>query len=425
MNVYDKFELSNSNEIYIDETREQKLKGFGECYCENGDIEHGIFINGKLDGEGVRYICDENLKQSGIFSNGVFRKGIEFEKIGENYVKVFEGEFENGQKKKGEQFFSFGIVSFEGEYENGQKKRGKTFGVNGNLLFEGEYENGQKKSGKLFLPFEGLTFEGEFENGQKKKGKSFLSNGKISRQGVFENDQLKTGTYYTYRPDGTVFTENEIINFEKISLKQFRSDTTLKYNGKPDFSYGSLYNTKGNLLYIGYLKMFRKKTDIKAFIHYHGNGTLFHNDTLVIRFEGKFKNNIYDGKGKEYNIDGRLYQEGTFKKGFLHGKGIRYQENGIDILCKGKFIGGRFFDQNLFSIRKFLETNDDSVLKNVTKQSILSYIQNSYHDDSISSKSTKSSIVSMLQHLYKKHELNKQKTVPQKARFSAQFLNKN
>jgi hypothetical protein len=100
-----------------------------------------------------------------------------------------------------------------------------------------------------------------------------------------------------------------------------------------------------------------------------------------------------------------------FREGVLHGKGIRYQENGIDILCKGKFIKGRFFDETLFSIRKFLETNDDSVLKNVTKQSILSYIQNSYHDDSISLKSTKSAIVSMLQHLYKKHELNKEKTV--------------
>ena len=321
-----------------------------------------------------------NKKHVGFFHNGIMVHGIEFEKYGDRFSKVFEGKFENGYRKEGQEFFSFGSISFEGEYQDGKKKWGKVFHPNGNLRFKGEFENGHYKYGKCFhVKHGGISSEGEYD----------------------AKNALVNGIVYIYRPNRILFSEETFVNYKTVSVKQYRPDTTLFYDGKPDYSYGSLYNKTGNILYIGYLK---KPKKYPHDFFFHGDGTLFFPNTEVVRYEGKWKNGVYEGKGKEYRVDSTVYQEGHFKMGKLHGNGIRYKENGFDILCKGKFIGGNFFDEDLFSIRKFMETNDVSFLKKVTKQSLVSYIFDSYHE-SVSTKFTKPKIISLLQEFYKKYEI--------------------
>lgn len=331
-----------------------------------------------------RWYPDLNLKHVGLFHKGMMVHGTEFERYGDRFFKVFEGTFENGHRKEGQEFFSFGKIAFEGKYEDGKKKWGKVFHPNGNVRFKGEFENGHYKYGKCFD----------------------VRHGRISSEGEYDaKNALVNGFVYIYYPNSILFTEETLVNYRTVSVKQYRPDSTLEYEGKPDDSYGSVYNERGNISYIGYLKKTSKHCED---VFFHGDGTLFFSNTEVVRYEGKFKNGVYEGKGKEYRADGTVYQEGYFKMGKLHGNGIRYKENGIDILCKGKFIGGNFFDEDLFSIRKFTETNDVSFLKKVTKQSIVSYIFDSYHER-VSTKLTKAKIISLLQEFYRKYEIEETK----------------
>ena len=60
---------------------------------------------------------------------------------------MFEGEYLNGKRKKGEEYNFDGQLKFEGEYLNGKRwnGKGKEYNCNGILEFEGEYLYGEKK----------------------------------------------------------------------------------------------------------------------------------------------------------------------------------------------------------------------------------------------------------------------------------------
>ena len=63
------------------------------------------------------------------------------------------------------------ILIFEGEYLNGERWKGKEYWYNGEILFKGEYLNGKRSKGKEYNYEEELLFEGEYLNGKKWKGK--------------------------------------------------------------------------------------------------------------------------------------------------------------------------------------------------------------------------------------------------------------
>ena len=51
---------------------------------------------------------------------------------------MFEGEYLNGKRWKGKEYYSNGKLKFEGEYLNGKRNgKGKEYNIYGKLEFEG------------------------------------------------------------------------------------------------------------------------------------------------------------------------------------------------------------------------------------------------------------------------------------------------
>lgn len=59
----------------------------------------------------------------------------------------------------------------------------------------------------------------------------------------------------------------------------------------------------------------------------------------LIKYIGYIKNEKYDGYGKLYHRNGKLFYEGNFKDHLFNGYGIKYDENG-NILYNGLFYKG-------------------------------------------------------------------------------------
>ena len=115
-----------------------------------------MFLLGLKDFKRIsnRYKINEN--------NG---KGREY--IINTNILVFEGEYLNGKRLKGKEYYDDGKLKFEGEYLNGKRLKGKEYYDDGKLEFEGEYSNGKRRKGKEYYDNGKLKFEGEFLDGLK------------------------------------------------------------------------------------------------------------------------------------------------------------------------------------------------------------------------------------------------------------------
>ena len=82
-------------------------------------------------------------------------------------------------------------------------------------------------------------------------------------------------------------------------------------------------------------------------------------DTNILIYEGEYLNQRKNGKGKDYDIYGRLIYKGNYLKGKKNGNGIEYFENG-NILFEGEYLdnkryngkGYNFFGTPEFEINK-------------------------------------------------------------------------
>ena len=72
----------------------------------------------------------------------------------------------------------------------------------------------------------------------------------------------------------------------------------------------------------------------------NGYGKLYRYNTNILLFEGKYLNGKKEGKGKEYDYDGRIIFEGEYKNGKRHGKGKEFYYFG-DILFEGEYSDGK------------------------------------------------------------------------------------
>ena len=178
--------------IFEGEIKNGQKNGKGkEYYYEGKLIFEGEYINDKKNGKGKEYYYENNYIYKGtIIFEGEYLNGKRWNGKGKEYgwngSLLFEGEYNNGLKNgKGEEYrcYSDGIglkyeKVFEGEYLNGKrwKGEGKEYYENCDyeeiLIFEGEYLNGKRWNGKG-IEFEenfeniNIIFDGEYVNGQK------------------------------------------------------------------------------------------------------------------------------------------------------------------------------------------------------------------------------------------------------------------
>ena len=106
------------------------------------------------------------------------------------------------------------IKIFEGEYINGERKKGKEYNYNENIIYEGEYLNG-KRTGKAKIYDDGkLKYEGELINGIKTgKGIEYNKFKKIKYEGEFKKGKKNgSGKEYSISDETKLLFEGEYLN---------------------------------------------------------------------------------------------------------------------------------------------------------------------------------------------------------------------
>ena len=241
---------------------------------------------------------DEKRKLELIKYNKSIQNKIDINLI--YYIQFSKKYIKYETKNKGKEFnFKNDKLTFEGEYLNGKRNgKGKEYDDNGRLIFEGEYLNGKRNGKRKEYLWNGkLGFEGEQLNGNKnKKGKQYFGSSKLRFDGEYLNGKKWNGKTYDYNNK-----DYEVKNGNGYIQDYYQSTDTLLFEGEV---FNGERNGKGK--------------------EYDDNGRLI--------FEGEYLNGKRNGQGKEYNDNGRLIFEGEY----LNGKrwtGTGYQNNHILVLC--------------------------------------------------------------------------------------------
>ena len=154
----------NCNKIY------ELINGNGKVkeYDNNNKflIFEGEYLNVKKSGKGKKY-KDGNIIFDGEYLDGKRNgKGCEFEQL---YL-IYSGDYVNGVRNgKGREFYFKSIKSPNEVFLKREANNEWTFG----LKFDGEFLNGEKRKGKLYYHNGIIEFEGEFSHGKKYKGKEY------------------------------------------------------------------------------------------------------------------------------------------------------------------------------------------------------------------------------------------------------------
>lgn len=331
----------------------------------------GDFSRGKFDGYGS---LSKNGKKvyEGEWENGLYSGiGTLFKNIGNSIVTEYEGKFQEGKRNgRGESYYigttSQNYIWQEGIWQNDHFVNGKTYELlyhkNSNCVkYHGETFEKKNKRYTTRIP------EGE--------GRLFNIDGVLRYSGFWKKG-LADGQGISYNIDGSIYYDGEWKKGNK-------------------YGYGTFYDHSVFPVYIGFFKK-----NIKE-----GDGVLFDDTTGNVIYQGKFSKDFPHGKGTVFFPNGKKYKEGTFKNGYLHGKGIIYDEDG-NIRANGKFINGKIFEEKLFAINHFLETNDVKYVKKVTKNDIIKYVSERY-DINLKLRLSKNELIEKLQTLYKEQKNKK------------------
>ena len=109
----------------------------------------------------------------------------------------------------------------------------------------------------------------------------------------------------------------------------------------------------------------------------NGKGNSYYHKDGKIEYKGDWKNNMRNGKGISYHNNGNKKYQGEWKNNEPYGRGTHYDING-EIERRGRLIRGKWFDETLFFIEKYLETRDPSILKEITSREIQKYIEKKF-----------------------------------------------
>ena len=173
--------------------------GKGIEYDGNGNkVFEGEFNLGERH-KGIEYDGNGKRVFEGSFLSGERRKGIEYD---ENGKKVFEGKFSDGKRDEGIEYDGNGNKVFEGIYSFG---KGIEYDGNGKKVFEGEYLHGKRHKGIEYDGSGNRVFEGEYLLGKRSEGIEYDGSGKKVFEGTFLDGKRLMGIEY----DGNDKNETE------------------------------------------------------------------------------------------------------------------------------------------------------------------------------------------------------------------------
>ena len=237
-------------------------------------------------------------------------------------------------------------INFEGEYKNGMKcGEGKDYEFN-------YYYNDNKCTCKytgefLYGMYHGKGKYGEFKNGKRtgfwKDSDGFEGEYKDGQRNGLGKENGWTGHYVNGYLHGIRSKDEQKINYcfgEQVSILNLCIEKNCIYfNGIKEYE-GNFIKNDNNVIKHGkgteYYKNKNKRYE-GSFQNgkHHGYGKEYYYDKEILKYEGEFKNDLYDKEGKEYDENGKIIYEGGFKNGKYHGKGKLYR-NG-KVMYQGDF----------------------------------------------------------------------------------------
>ena len=228
---------------------------------------------------------------------------------------------------------------FKGEYLNGKRWNGYTreYHDNGRLKFEGMHINGQINGiGKEYNIFGKLCFEGEYLNGKRHgKGREI---GMFKFEGEYLNGK-RNGKGKERDRQGVIIFEGEYLDGERWNGKGIEYNDIIGNNSEIVFEgeylngkrngKGKEYNILGKLIFEGeYLNGKRWRGKRKEYYY-----------DEILKFEGEYINGERYQKGREYSRDGSLLFEGEYFNGKeWNGHGAKYADNKTYV---GGFLNGQ------------------------------------------------------------------------------------
>ena len=241
---------------------------------------------------------------------------------GYNYSKQKDFEVKDGNGKGILYDFDYRKI-FEGEYLNGEKKKGKAFKYLNHFtyIYEGEYLNNIKNGkAKEYIDDE-LTFEGEYLNGYRWKGKG---------QAFYSTDYIMIGV--VFYPALFVEFEGEYLNGKKHGKGKeyydYQHVLEERYPEKKWYLFGLLLDC--------YDKDFIDKEVDEETKEIHGGY-----NKGKLKFEGEYLNGEKNGKGKEFDRKGNIIFEGEYLRGSRwNGKVKEFNYNG-KLIYEGEYLNGK------------------------------------------------------------------------------------
>ncbi len=277
-----------------------ELTGEGISYFTNGDIYVGYHSEGDPSCKGTMYYNDGGIEK-GFWVNGKLSSGELITSIG----NVLKGDFYRNDKAltvvDGTLTYWYG-ESYKGKLIDYKfEGRGKYYNYKNILLYEGEYKNSLKDGYGIQYYMNGDTYEGEWKENLM-DGQGILKAAGHTREGTWKKG-LKDGQfididYFNNTKTVSIYKEDKLV--EEVSKSIYdkkRKNETIQY--------------KNGALYVGEVK------NNKA----NGIGILYPNANDKSQYYvGEFVNGKLNGKGF-CNLKDYTYK-GQFKKGKITGQGI-------------------------------------------------------------------------------------------------------
>ena len=225
---------------------------------------------------------------------------------------IYEGDYQDGKKNGEGKEYNYNILIFEGEYKDG-KRNGKATKYYYDEFFMNKARN-RKNNSKIekYDEYIEYKFVGVYLNGKKWNGKEYDKNNNI----IYE---LNYGKGYATKKIHKL--NKTIYEGEYLKGKKHGKGRELTLYGIYDCIYEGEYldgkKWNGKIYSENNFEKFREKYNENICICkiLKGNASKYVNDnsqsssSFVLRYEGEFENGEYHGKGVKYNSDGLAKKE--------------------------------------------------------------------------------------------------------------------
>ena len=260
--------------VYTGQLRRGLLQGRGKMVYANQDVYDGNWDEDKRQGHGVMTYANGNTYDGNWNQDKREGYGKETDAEGNTYEGMWLKDRKHGIGK-----MTWTDKTFDGEWINGDYRKGLMIYSKGDV-YEGQFKNGKQHGEGQIRYANGEEYDGEwFQNSRRGQGKMIFQNGEVY-EGEWQADSLSDGSYKYNNGD----------TYEgSWYFKQRQGDGVMHYANNDMYDGG----------------WYRNQRD--------GYGAYFWNDGSVYR--GRWKNNQIDRTDQKLSCAEYLSNDGTVYKG--------------------------------------------------------------------------------------------------------------